>query len=201
MFFAASLPLANYLSELYSIILSETIVPKIFERGIIIPILKKTTLDPNMANNFRPVTISSTHTKILELAIMPNDTAIDTQFGFRKGRGTSFVTTLVNDVATYMNYKDSPMFVCSLDAEKCFDSIWHDGLFFKLWNKIPSKHWLFLLMWYKSSSAQVRWESHLSSSFLISKGMKQGSLLSPRLFNMFLNDLLVTLKYSGNGIN
>ena len=54
--------------------------------------------------------------------------------------------------------------------------------------------------WYKTSKAQVRWESHLSSTFIISKGMKQGSILSPRLFNMFLNDLLISLKSSANGI-
>ena len=131
---------------------------------------------------------------------MPEDSANNNQFGFRKGRGTTFATSLLNDVASYTTAHGSPLFVCSLDAEKCFDSIWHPGLHYKLMHVIPDVQWLFLYNWYANSFAHVRWEKELSNQFHITKGMKQGGILSPRLFNIFLNDLIIILKSINSGV-
>ncbi|CAL4141887.1 unnamed protein product, partial [Meganyctiphanes norvegica] len=79
-------------------------------------------------------------------------------------------------------------------------SIWHDGLFHKLTGKTPDLHWIFLYKWYRSSKAQARWTGELSSQFNISKGMRQGSILSPRLFSVFINDLLLSLKSKDYGV-
>ena len=38
----------------------------------------------------------------------------------------------------------SPLYTGSLDAEKCFESMWHKALFYKLHGKIPSEHWILL---------------------------------------------------------
>ncbi|CAL4155415.1 unnamed protein product, partial [Meganyctiphanes norvegica] len=117
------------------------------------------------------ITLSSVHSTIIELSLMPEDNADETQFGFRKGRGTTTAIFLAHDVAKYMNNNDTPMYICSLDAHKCFDSIWHDGLFYKLAGKIPDLHWVFLYKWYISSKAHARWAGELSCLFNISKGI------------------------------
>ena len=108
--------------------------------------------------------------------------------------------SLAHDAVKYMNNNGSTLYVCSLDAQKCFDSIWHDGLFYKLIGKIPDQHWIFLYKWYKESKATVRWAGELSDIFSISKGMRQGSILSPRLFSVFIDDLLLQLKSYVNGM-
>ena len=200
LFHALSDPLADALHELYTIIIATSTVPSTFESGIIIPILKKSTLDPNIPSNYRPITISSVHSKIMESMMMPEDTADETQFGFRKGRGTSAAVTLVHDMAKYMSNNATPIYICSLDAEKCFDSIWHQGLFYKLNSKLPDSHWIFLYKWYKSSKAQVYWNREQSKSFIISKGMRQGSILSPHLVSIFINDLLINLRSKDCGV-
>ena len=41
----------------------------------------------------------------------------------------------------------SPLYICSLDAEKCFDSIWRDALLYKHWEKLPLHHWLLMYRW------------------------------------------------------
>ena len=85
LFHAISDPLIKALRELYSAIITTSTVPDIFAVGIIVPILKKATLCPNDPNNYRPITLSSVHSKIVELSLIPQDTAAETQFGFRKG--------------------------------------------------------------------------------------------------------------------
>jgi hypothetical protein len=200
LFHAISDPLIKVLCELYSAIINTSTVPDIFAVGIIVPILKKATLCPNDPNNYRPITLSSVHSKIVELSLIPQDTAAETQFGFRKGRGTATAVSLAHDAAKYMNNNGSALYVCSLDAQKCFDSIWHDGLFYKLIGKISDQHWIFLYKWYRESKATVRWAGELSDIFSISKGMRQGSILSPRLFSLFIDDLLLQLKSNVNGM-
>ena len=123
LYYGLSSTLCTILADLYNITLSTSTIPEVLRTGIIIPILKKPSLDPNKPEHYRPITLSSVHSKLFELLILPNDTACNTQFGFRKGRGTSFVTSLINDTASYFNSRGSPIYMFSLDAEKCFDNI------------------------------------------------------------------------------
>ena len=130
------------LSDLLTAIMSWQTVPSSFNIGVIVPVLKKPSLNPNDASNYRPITLSSTLSKMLESLLLPVDNASNSQFGFRHGRGTAFACTLFNDCKAYFEHSKSPLYTCSLDAEKCFDSICHYSLFYKLWGKIPNEHWL-----------------------------------------------------------
>ena len=194
-----SLSLLTVLANVFSLALSNAIVPSLFMSGIIVPVIKKSTCDPNLPSSYRPITLSSIYCKIVELIIIPEDIASDIQFGFRKKRGTTMVTCMINDLSAYFISKGSPLYISSLDAEKCFDNIWHAGLMFKLLDVFIPSTWLFLHKWYKSSSACVIWNGQLSQPFSISKGMRQGSVLSPVLFNLFINDLLEDLRTTGSG--
>ena len=184
---------------LFSVSLSYSIVPSLFEIGIIVPILKKPCLNPNHPENFRPITLSPVFTKMLQLIIMPPCPTDTNQFGFRKGCSTSFGCSMLNDVSAYYNSKGSPLYVCSLDAEKCFDSIWHPALFFKLMHKIPACYWVLLFRWYSNLQAYVKWNGSYSDRICVSKGVRQGSVLSPCLFNIFINDMLKELTMAKSG--
>ena len=157
-------------------------------------------LDTNNAGNYRPITLSSIFAKLAELLVPISFEASDTQFGFRQGRCTLQACALIHDTMRMMNHGGSPVYICTLDAEKCFDCIWHDGLFFKLMNIIPSQFWLFLYNWYRSLKTVVRWEGSLGEIFAVTKGTRQGSLLSPSLFNIFIDSLLRDLKTVPAGV-
>ena len=100
----------------------------------------------------------------------------------------------------YLTFKKPPLFVCSLESEKCFDSLWHHALLFKLIDEIPDQHGLTLLRWYLDLKAMVRWNGVGSDLFDVSRGTRQGSLLSPCIFNVFLNDLLFQLAALSDGV-
>ena len=44
------------------------------------------------------------------------------------------------------------------------------------------------------------WDGEQSRPFNINQGVKQGAILSPLLYNLFVNELLVTLEQSGLGV-
>ncbi len=92
------------------------------------------------------------------------------------------------------------VFASSLDAEKCFDRVWHDGLFFKLLTRLNLNHWLLLYDWYTHQKASVRWSGTQSDLFSITRGIRQGSLLSPVFFTFFIDDLLVELGKTDVGL-
>ena len=101
---------------------------------IIIPILKKPTLDPTIAKSYGPITFSNTLSKILELYILDSssDHGISyLQFGSVSGKGTDMATSLANDVFSYCTKRRSPVYTCSLDAEGAFDAVPHSVLFKK----------------------------------------------------------------------
>ena len=128
----------------YSQILSHGLVPESFTLGVIFPVLKKPTLNPNISGKYKHITLSTTRAKLIELIMLPKDDNCPSQFGFCDNGGTTFAAALFNDVTSYFRHRGSPVYTCSLDAEKCFDSIWHSALVYKLRNKIPTNQWFIM---------------------------------------------------------
>ena len=195
--------LLSLLSSFFTVILSRACVPTCFQTGIIIPILKKSTLDPNNPEHYRPITVSSIYSKLVEAIIIPDISVElnDYQFGFRTGRSTSYACNIINDTVHYFKSQHSPLYMCALDAEKCFDSINHMCLLYKLIDVLDGNHWLLLHKWYSKLQGVVRWNGHYSYPFNITRGTRQGSLLSPYLFNVFINGLNNELQECNHGIS
>jgi len=155
-----------------------------------------------LAANYRPIVVSSIFSKLFELIVCPRDISIsNNRFGFRSDFGVYNGTSLLNDLLCNSKYTGSSMFICSLDAKKCFDSIWHDGLLHQLYNRLPDVHWLFLRKLNFNLDDVIKWNDyiHYSTNLGITRVTNQGSLLSPVLFNLFIASLILGLFYCKHG--
>ena len=54
--------------------------------------------------------------------------------------------------------------------------------------------------WYNNLNAVVRWNGECSDSFKVTRGTRQGSILSPYIFGIFINDLLIDLSTGDHGV-
>ena len=57
----------------------------------------------------------------------------------------------------------------------------------------------FILSWYQSQQVPVRWKAALSELFSVTRGVRQRGVLSPILFSLYIDDLLMELAESGVG--
>ena len=106
----------------------------------------------------------------------------------------------VKDVVKYYNHFESPVYTCFLDASKAFDRINHWTLFSKLIARgVPCPLVRIILYWYRTQKVCVKWGKLNSSYFGVSKGDRQGGILSLKLFSVYVDELSMTLSAAKTG--
>jgi hypothetical protein len=179
----------------YNLIIQLGEIPKGFNHSIIKPIIKNQDKNASDTNNIRPLSISNCLAQIFEKLILHNSPDLakihKNQFGFKKNTSCNHaIFTLKETIINYIEHKSSCK-IASLDAEKAFDKVWRMALFHKLKSKLNITYWYILKKYYDSSMGVIL-DSNYSpfAEFEINCGVKQGGILSPFLFNIFLNDLI-----------
>jgi hypothetical protein len=198
---STSLPLHR--SALFTLCLRFCCLPKDFFTGLITSILKKNHLDPSKPENYRPITVSATLSKLLELYIIEESRTFEphpAQFEFVNHRGTNTAISLAYDICNYCVGNGSPVYLCSLDAEGAFDCLPHHVLFAKAYQVLPLQCWRILFHWYSCMTAAINWGGCVSDSMPVERGTRQGGLTSPLLFNIFYKGLVEHLDSMDCGI-
>ena len=120
-----------------------------------------------------------------------NNLLSDHQYGFRKARSTDDLLAYTVHVwsSTLESYGESR--VISLDISKVFDRVWHKGLLAKL-TMIGLHHTLikWIASFLSARSIAIWIGGFLSKPHSINSGVPQGSVISPVLFILFINNLL-----------
>ena len=79
--------------------------------------------------------------------------------------------------------------ICAIDLTKAFDKVNHSSLFMKLMKRyIPIELLQLLENWLSDSLACVKWGNSWSQTFKISSGVRQGTVLSPFLFAVYVDE-------------
>ena len=87
--------------------------------------------------------------------------------------------------------------MCALDLSKAFDKVNHFGLFNKLTNRdVPIMLLTVLEHWFRIHTTCVRFGSAVSSFVSLECGVRQGGVLSPHLFNIYMDDVILSLLLS-----
>ena len=93
------------------------------------------------------------------------------------------------------------MFCAFHDASKAFDKVLINGLLYKLIARnVPLQFIRLLFNWFNNTNCSVVWLSVRSISFSLTCGVRQGGVLSPFLFPVYVDDLILQLRSSGYGI-
>jgi len=100
------------------------------------PILKKKGLLITDSNNYRPIALATSCSKIFEHIILSKcDLSLSTdyyQYGYKKGHGTELAVFSLKQTVSHYIKKGSTIFATFLDASKAFDNVLHAKLCNKL---------------------------------------------------------------------
>lgn len=158
-------------------------------------------------DNYRGITISSCLGKIfagvmnkrLINFLSINDVLCENQAGFRPKFRTTDHIFVLSSIIRYFKKKHRPLFTCFIDLSKAYDRINHCFLWYKLLNsEISGKFIRLVRNMYKQSKSCVKVNACLSEYFDQKIGLRQGCVLSPMLFNIFINDLAKFLNAPDN---
>lgn len=195
------------LAKLFNIMMSAGYVPVCFGQSYTVPLLKSDCSRYGKSlnvENFRGVSISPAVSKVFEHCILEqySDWLIssDNQFGFKKGSSCSQAIYTARCVIDYYVSLNTTVNICTLDLSKAFDKMNHHGLFLKLMDRnIPIKLLCVLEQWFSLGMTCVRWGNVYSRFIKLDCGIRQGGVLSPYLFAIYIDSLTEKIKKCHNG--
>jgi hypothetical protein len=189
--------MAPLYTKLFNTVYSLGKYPHSWNTGYIVNIHKGGPLsDPN---NYRGITVNSALAKVfgmilndrLEQFLSESNILCPNQIGFRKDTRTSdhmfILRTLIDK---YVKHGNRPIYACFVDFRKAFDSVWRQALLYKLLKSgVRGKMFSIIQDMYMHDSVCIKSDQYRTDFFSCNTGVKQGDVLSPNLFNLFINDL------------
>ena len=172
------------------------IFPEPLKLGIVTPIHKKGPKD--QISNHRPITSLPFLSKIIEKLLYKrldeflndNNILFHNQYGFRKGKSTEHAVLKLMDYFYDAINKQEFCIAVFIDYQKAFDTINHTILLDKLEKYGIRGRALDLIKNYISNRRQqVRIGTSLSNEKTTNIGLPQGSVISPLLFILYINDI------------
>ena len=199
-------------------------IPEDFRKSIFIPVPKVSRAQE--CNDFRTIALISHASKILlhlikrRIAPIIERQLADSQMGFRKGKGTRdaiFQLRMITERVTQMNMevlyqgkkrlKGRKVYLCFVDYQKAFDRVKHSKLLVVMEKAgVPILERRLIINLYWGQPAAVKWDGEIGRDVSVERGVRQGCVISPLLFNLYsefmINEAMETVEGIGfNGVN
>ena len=193
--------LAPVLHDIVCCSISQCYYPSLYKHALISPV-PKVHNPRNINNDFRQISVLPQLAKVLEkiqLRLNIEDLKIkNNQHAFTERRST--VSALISTTQTRFNATDCSktgkmgVHAVVIDFRKAFDLFYHKRLLNKLaLMNINKPFWLWIKSFLSGRVQQVNINGSLSSIASCPAGVRQGSVIAPTLFNIYIDDLEDTL--------
>ena len=173
--------------------------------------IPKSHLDPQSTTNYRGIFLQSfvakSYCRILNTRLRDwlesNDALSDEQNGFRVNRSCQDHIFALTSIIENRMYQKKDTFACFVDFKKAFDCVNRD----LLWEKLSTRFGLFgnfltaLQALYEDVRCVVDVNQTFTDWFTVNNGVKQGCILSPTLFAMFIDDLVSDINSKQAGVD
>ena len=191
------------LEKIFNKILSSEKTPMDFSKMIVSPVYKKG--DKLLRDNYRAIALLSIPGKVfLKILLERMKTNVDrklkeSQYGFRAGRGTVDAIFVVRQMIEKAKEKDIPLHFHFIDFKSAFDTIWRAALW-KMLLKIGVNPKLVntIKYMYDNTKCAITIDNILTDWFVVRVGVRQGCILSPTLFNLYLEFVMDELSSLGD---
>ena len=121
-------------------------------------------------------------------------TSSDNQFGFKKKMGCTQAIYSMRRVIEQYTTNGSTVNMCALDLTKAFDEMNHHGLLIKLMKRnIPVQLLSVIEYCFRSCYTRVKWASSVSCFLKLECGVRQGGVLSPYFFAIFIDHIIINV--------
>ena len=192
------------LSLCFTLCLAHGYLPPAMIETTIVPIVKNKSGNLSDSSNYRPIALATIVSKMFESVLLFKCaeylSTSDNQFGFKSSHSTDLCIYTLKEFIDYYKSRGTTVYITFLDASKAFDRIDHWLLFNKMIKKgVPLFIIKLLVFWYSRQRMFVRWGNTCSTSFCVTNGVKQGGIILPMLFNLYMDDLSLKLNCSGIG--
>jgi hypothetical protein len=168
-----------------------------------LPLLKNSLKDPADVKSYRAIAGSAVVLMLFDRIILnlwgDRMKSGSLQMGYKANSSTAQCTYMVNEVINHFLREGTNPILIALDMSMAFDKCRFDVLFKRAAERLPRVVVRALIFVYKEQFAWVRWGNAKSTIFGIANGTRQGSVLSPALFSLYVQELLDRLKALGVG--
>ena len=193
------------LENIFNYILNKKYFPKQWTKGIILPIHKKG--DSKEPCNYRGITLVSCFGKLFTVIInerlkkwaVQNEIISDAKFGFKADYSTVDAIFILQSLINKTINKKKKLYACFIDLKRAFDSVYRNGLWYKMIKSgLDGKLFDLIRSIYSEVMSCVKNINTFSDFFKSDVGLMQGEVLSPFLFSLFINDMEIYLQQNPN---
>ena len=199
--------IVELLLKLFSYIIELEEIPKSFKMAIKIPIPKGNKTSRTF-DDHRGISLLPCINKMLERIVLSRLQKEEKyshqplQGGYQREQDALTTCFVIDEVVNHCREEKEKVYVAYMDIKKAFDTMWIDAMLFKLqYNKgIAGKTWRLIKNWYIDMKEFVFIGGKASRTYNLYQGTRQGGVLSPWLFLVFIDDLIEELKNTKAGI-